>query len=163
MPIELSPEARQQAITSIERYFREQMKEPIGNMAAVPCSIFCSKKSAPASTTAVSQMRKSICKSGYRRWITTCRPRSLAIGTKSPPTSAVDHVTEPSRIAIRMRCRTGSSHKKNAATPPGGCASLAIFLRIDQQSPTRLLVTVVCMSWPPRSILVVTTFSVGDL
>ena len=34
MPIELSPEARQQAITSIERYFREQMEEPIGNMAA---------------------------------------------------------------------------------------------------------------------------------
>ena len=34
MPIELSPEARQQAITSIERYFREQMEESIGNMAA---------------------------------------------------------------------------------------------------------------------------------
>ena len=34
MGIELSKEDRQQAITSIERYFREQMEEPIGNVAA---------------------------------------------------------------------------------------------------------------------------------
>jgi uncharacterized protein (DUF2164 family) len=32
--IELSKEARQQAIASIERYFRENMEEPIGNIAA---------------------------------------------------------------------------------------------------------------------------------
>jgi uncharacterized protein (DUF2164 family) len=32
--IELSKEARQQAITSIERYFREHMDERIGNIAA---------------------------------------------------------------------------------------------------------------------------------
>jgi len=34
MPIELSKDARQRAITSIERYFRENMEEPIGNVAA---------------------------------------------------------------------------------------------------------------------------------
>ncbi len=34
MPIELSKEDRQQAIASIERYFREHMDEPIGNVAA---------------------------------------------------------------------------------------------------------------------------------
>ncbi len=34
MTIELSPEDRRQAITSIERYFRENMEEPIGNVAA---------------------------------------------------------------------------------------------------------------------------------
>lgn len=34
MPIELPKEARQQAIASIERYFREHMDEPIGNLAA---------------------------------------------------------------------------------------------------------------------------------
>ncbi|CAA2107317.1 DUF2164 domain-containing protein [Variovorax paradoxus] len=34
MTIEISKEARQQAITSIERYFRENMEEPIGNIAA---------------------------------------------------------------------------------------------------------------------------------
>ncbi|MDT4833618.1 hypothetical protein FQZ97_672340 [compost metagenome] len=34
MTIELSKEARQQAISSIERYFREHMDEPIGNVAA---------------------------------------------------------------------------------------------------------------------------------
>ncbi len=34
MTIELSRELRQQAITSIERYFRENMDEPIGNVAA---------------------------------------------------------------------------------------------------------------------------------
>ena len=34
MTIELSKEARAQAITSIERYFRENMEEPIGNVAA---------------------------------------------------------------------------------------------------------------------------------
>ena len=34
MPLTLSPEAQQQAIASIERYFRENMDEPIGNVAA---------------------------------------------------------------------------------------------------------------------------------
>jgi uncharacterized protein (DUF2164 family) len=34
MTIEISKEARQQAVTSIERYFRENMDEPIGNVAA---------------------------------------------------------------------------------------------------------------------------------
>jgi uncharacterized protein (DUF2164 family) len=34
MAIELTREARQQAIASIERYFRENMDEPIGNVAA---------------------------------------------------------------------------------------------------------------------------------
>jgi uncharacterized protein (DUF2164 family) len=34
MSIELSKEDRQQAITSIERYFQENMQERIGNMAA---------------------------------------------------------------------------------------------------------------------------------
>lgn len=34
MTIELSKEARAQAIASIERYFREHMEEPIGNVAA---------------------------------------------------------------------------------------------------------------------------------
>jgi len=34
MTIELSKEARKEAIASIERYFREHMDEPIGNVAA---------------------------------------------------------------------------------------------------------------------------------
>ena len=34
MPIELPKEARQEAIASIERYFRENMEEKIGNIAA---------------------------------------------------------------------------------------------------------------------------------
>jgi uncharacterized protein (DUF2164 family) len=34
MTIELSKEARAAAISSIERYFRENMEEPIGNIAA---------------------------------------------------------------------------------------------------------------------------------
>jgi uncharacterized protein (DUF2164 family) len=34
MPIELSKEARAEAIASIERYFRANMDEPIGNIAA---------------------------------------------------------------------------------------------------------------------------------
>jgi uncharacterized protein (DUF2164 family) len=34
MTIELSKEDRQQAIASIERYFREHMEEKIGNVAA---------------------------------------------------------------------------------------------------------------------------------
>lgn len=34
MPIELSKEAKKEAITSIERYFRENMAEKIGNIAA---------------------------------------------------------------------------------------------------------------------------------
>jgi uncharacterized protein (DUF2164 family) len=34
MPIELDQDVRQQAITSIERWFRENRDEPIGNVAA---------------------------------------------------------------------------------------------------------------------------------
>jgi uncharacterized protein (DUF2164 family) len=34
MTIELPKDARAQAVTSIERYFRENMEEPIGNIAA---------------------------------------------------------------------------------------------------------------------------------
>jgi len=34
MPIELGKDARKEAISSIERYFREYMEEPIGNIAA---------------------------------------------------------------------------------------------------------------------------------
>lgn len=34
MTIEISKEARQQAVSSIERYFRENMEERIGNIAA---------------------------------------------------------------------------------------------------------------------------------
>ncbi len=34
MTIEISKDARTAAITSIERYFREHMEEPIGNVAA---------------------------------------------------------------------------------------------------------------------------------
>ena len=34
MPIELPREVRTQAIASLERYFRENMEEPIGNVAA---------------------------------------------------------------------------------------------------------------------------------
>lgn len=34
MPIELPKEARQEAVASIERYFRENMEEKIGNIAA---------------------------------------------------------------------------------------------------------------------------------
>ncbi|WP_294770447.1 DUF2164 domain-containing protein [uncultured Rhodoferax sp.] len=34
MAIEIPKDARQQAVSSIERYFREHMDEPIGNIAA---------------------------------------------------------------------------------------------------------------------------------
>lgn len=34
MTIELGKEAKAQAVASIERYFRENMEEPIGNVAA---------------------------------------------------------------------------------------------------------------------------------
>jgi uncharacterized protein (DUF2164 family) len=34
MTIELSKDARKQAVASIERYFKENMDEPIGNIAA---------------------------------------------------------------------------------------------------------------------------------
>lgn len=34
MPIEIPREERKEAIASIERYFREHMEEPIGNVAA---------------------------------------------------------------------------------------------------------------------------------
>ena len=48
MPIELPKEGRQQAIASIERYFREHMDEPIGNVAAGGLLNFFLKEIAPS-------------------------------------------------------------------------------------------------------------------
>jgi uncharacterized protein (DUF2164 family) len=48
MSIELSKEERQKAIASIERYFREQMDEPIGNIAAAGLLGFFLEEIGPA-------------------------------------------------------------------------------------------------------------------
>ncbi len=48
MTIELSKEARQQAIASIERYFQENMEERIGNIAAGALLAFVLEEIAPS-------------------------------------------------------------------------------------------------------------------
>lgn len=48
MPLQLPTEAHQQAIASIERYFREHMDEPIGNVAAGGLLKFFLEDIAPA-------------------------------------------------------------------------------------------------------------------
>lgn len=48
MSIELGKEIRAQAIASIERYFRENMDEPIGNIAAGALLGFFLQEIAPA-------------------------------------------------------------------------------------------------------------------
>ena len=48
MALELPKDLRQQAITSIERYFREHMDEPIGNVAAGGLLGFFLEEIAPA-------------------------------------------------------------------------------------------------------------------
>jgi uncharacterized protein (DUF2164 family) len=48
MTIELTKEDRQQAIASIERYFREHMDEPIGNVAAGGLLAFMLEEIAPS-------------------------------------------------------------------------------------------------------------------
>jgi uncharacterized protein (DUF2164 family) len=48
MPIELSKESRKEALASIERYFRENMEEPIGNIAAGALLNFFIEDIAPA-------------------------------------------------------------------------------------------------------------------
>ena len=48
MSIELSKEQRSQAAASIERYFRANMDEPIGNMAAAALLNFFLAEIAPA-------------------------------------------------------------------------------------------------------------------
>jgi uncharacterized protein (DUF2164 family) len=48
MPIELSKEDRQHAVASIERYFRENMEEKIGNIAASGLLSFFLEEVAPS-------------------------------------------------------------------------------------------------------------------
>ncbi|MBQ0931741.1 DUF2164 domain-containing protein [Ideonella alba] len=48
MPIDLPKDVRAQAIASIERYFREHMDEPIGNIAASGLLGFFLEEIAPA-------------------------------------------------------------------------------------------------------------------
>lgn len=47
MAIELTKEARAQAVASIERYFRENMDEPIGNIAAAGLLAFMLEEIGP--------------------------------------------------------------------------------------------------------------------
>jgi uncharacterized protein (DUF2164 family) len=61
MAIELSKEAKQEAIASIERYFRENMDEPIGNMAAGALLGFFLEEVGPAIyNRAVAQVQEKI-------------------------------------------------------------------------------------------------------
>jgi uncharacterized protein (DUF2164 family) len=48
MAIELSKETRAEAMKSIERYFKEQMEEPIGNIAASALLNFFVEEIGPA-------------------------------------------------------------------------------------------------------------------
>lgn len=48
MAIELSKEARKEAIASIERYFQENMEEKIGNIAATGLLIFFLEEIGPS-------------------------------------------------------------------------------------------------------------------
>jgi uncharacterized protein (DUF2164 family) len=48
MAIELTKEVRKQAIVSIERYFRQHMEEPIGNVAAGGLLAFFLEELGPA-------------------------------------------------------------------------------------------------------------------
>lgn len=48
MPIELSKEAKAQAITSIEKYFQENLDERIGNMAAASLLSFFLEEIGPS-------------------------------------------------------------------------------------------------------------------
>jgi uncharacterized protein (DUF2164 family) len=48
MPIELSKETKQEAITSLQRYFQENMEEPIGNIAAGALLNFIVEEIGPA-------------------------------------------------------------------------------------------------------------------
>jgi uncharacterized protein (DUF2164 family) len=48
MTVELPKETRQEAIASIERYFRENMEEPIGNVAASGLLSFFLEEIGPA-------------------------------------------------------------------------------------------------------------------
>ncbi len=48
MSIELSKEARREAIVSIERYFRENMEEKIGNIAAAALLNFMLEEVGPS-------------------------------------------------------------------------------------------------------------------
>lgn len=47
MSIQLTKEARAQAVASIERYFRENMDEPIGNIAAAGLLAFLLEEIGP--------------------------------------------------------------------------------------------------------------------
>jgi uncharacterized protein (DUF2164 family) len=48
MPIELPKEARQEAVASIERYFRENLEERIGNIAAAALLNFMLEEIGPS-------------------------------------------------------------------------------------------------------------------
>ena len=60
MTIEISKEARTQAVTSIERYFRENMEEKIGNVAAGLLSFFLEELGPIVYNRAVADMQERL-------------------------------------------------------------------------------------------------------
>ena len=66
MTIELTKEDHTQAITSLQQYFRENMDEPIGNLAADPVVALAgaATKQAPRTASIVGQADRI----GVQRW-----------------------------------------------------------------------------------------------
>ena len=62
MPIELPDQARKEAIASIERYFRENMEEKIGNVAASGLLGFFLEEFGPSIYNKASRTYKNECK-----------------------------------------------------------------------------------------------------
>ena len=87
MSIELSKEERQQAIASIERYFREQMDEPIGNIAAAGLLGFFLEEIGPTVyNRAVADAQERL-QTRVAELTSSCRNRPSATGASSSATS----------------------------------------------------------------------------
>ncbi len=64
IPLELSKQARTAAIASIQRYFQENLSEPIGDLPAGFLLNFFLEDVGPSFTTKQSQTRRHACSSG---------------------------------------------------------------------------------------------------
>ena len=83
LKIELSKEARADAITSIQRYFQENMPEPIGNMAAGLLLNYFVEEVGPAIYNQAARMRRPEYSNASQILKTNYMPLSFSIGPTS--------------------------------------------------------------------------------
>lgn len=117
MTIELSKEAKQTALESLQKYFAENLDEPLGNLAAGALLGFILEEIGPSIYNKASPLRRSVCRRGSANWNTKFTPTNFNTGENQKGAGDYASISTPTRhcsgFKPRREARRGSSaHKR---------------------------------------------------